>query len=158
MENNWIVKVAEKSDLERWQELLSVVKNDFYDLDLANDENHINFLMKNIDRKTAVYIEEYGKIIGGVVYSTSSNHISWLGVDPQYRRKGIGTLLVKFALEKLNEKNEIKVRTFIEEHWQSKISHPFYKSLGFEPNEVIYENMENNAGHPMIEFIWKMES
>ena len=153
MENKWIVKKAEKKDLGRWFNLLNSVKHDFYDLDLANDEHHKNFLLKNIDRKTVIYVDNGEKIIGGMVFSPNSNQISWLGVDPEYRRQGIGTLLVKYMLNELSDRKEFKVRTFIEEHSQSKISHPFYESLGFKRREIIYENMENNAGHPMLEFI-----
>ena len=157
MENNWIVKIAEEKDLNRWYNLLDSVKHEFYDLDLANDENHRNFLRRNFDRKTAIYVEDEDTIIGGMVYSPKSNQISWLGVNPNYRRKGIGTLLVRYMLEKLNDRIEFKVKTFIEEHWQSKASHSFYKSLGFEPKEICYDGMENNAGHPMLEFLKKIE-
>jgi GNAT superfamily N-acetyltransferase len=137
--------------------LLETVKPDFYDLDLANEEKHRNFLLRNIERGTAIYIEEGQKIIGGMVYSPNSSQISWLGVDPEYRRKGIGTLLVNYMFEILKDRKEFMVKTFIEEHWQSKTSHPFYRSLGFEPKEINYENMESNANHPMLVFVKNKE-
>ena len=152
MENNWVVKIAELNDMVRWLNFVKTVVHDFYDIDLINNENYLNVVEKNIKRKTAIYIENENKIIGGMIYSPNQNHISWLAVDPEYRRKGIGTALVKYMFSQLSDSKEFKVKTFIDDHWQSKTSHPFYKSLGFEPKEINYDNMENNANHPMRVF------
>ena len=146
MENKWNVKIARIEDLNKWFKFVKNVIHDFYDIDLVNDESYKKAVEKNIKRKTAIYVEEKDKIIGGMLFSPNSNQIGWLAVDPDYRRKGIGTLLVKYMLKELEDRKE---------HWQSKASHPFYKSLGFEPKEISYENMENNANNPMLIFIRK---
>jgi GNAT superfamily N-acetyltransferase len=157
MQYDWKIKVAQICDLDRWFDFLRNVIHDFYDIDLINDQHHKEFLIKNIKRKTAIYIENENKIIGGMVYSTNQNQITWLAVNPEYRRKGIGTALVKYMFNELSDRKEYKVNTFIDGEWQSKVSHPFYKSLGFEPKEISYDNMENNANHPMMIFIKKIE-
>ena len=151
MENHWIVKIAELNDMEKWFNFVKTVIHDFYDIDLINNENYRSIIEKNIKRKTAIFIENEAKIIGGMIYSPNSNHIGWLAVDPEYRRKG--TALVKYMFNKLTDRKEIKVKTFIEDDWQSSVSHPFYKSLGFEPKEINYDDIENNANRPMRVFI-----
>jgi len=88
-----------------------------------------------------------------MIYSPNQNHIGWLAVDPEYRRKGVGTALVKYMFKELHDRKEFKVKTFINGEWQSKATHPFYKSLGFEPREINYDDMENNANHPALVFI-----
>ena len=153
MENNWIVKVAEIGDMGRWFDFVKNVIHDFYDIDLVNDEHHRDIIEKNIRRKTAIYVEIEEKIIGGMIYSPNQNHIGWLAVDPKYRRKGVGTALVKYMFKELSDRKEFKVKTFIDGEWQSNASHPFYKSLGFEPTEVCYDGMERNANKPMLVFI-----
>ena len=153
MENNWLVKIAELNDMKRWLNFVKTVLLDFYDIDLVNDKNYVNVIEKNINRKTAIYIENESKIIGGMTYSPNSNHIGWLAVDPEYRRKGVGTALVNYMFSQLSDRKEFKVKTFIDGHWQSEVSHPFYKSLGFEPREINYDDMENSANHPMRVFI-----
>ena len=153
MKTEWIVKIAELKDMDRWFNFVKYVIHDFYDIDLVNDQQHRNIIEKNIMRKTAIYVEEENKIIGGMIYSPNQNHIGWLAVDPQYRRRGIGTALVKYMFTELPDRNVFKVKTFVESEWQSEASHNFYKSLGFEPKEICYDEMERNAGHPMLIFI-----
>jgi ribosomal protein S18 acetylase RimI-like enzyme len=87
-----------------------------------------------------------------MIYSPNHNHISWLAVDPDYRRMGIGTALVNFMFIELADRNEFKVKTFVNGEWQSKASHNFYESLGFIGKEICYDEMERNAGHPMQVF------
>ena len=153
MENNWIVKIANHNDLDRWFKFVTNVTHDFYDIDLVNNANFRNVIIKNINRKTAIYVEHNGKIIGGMTYSPNSNHISWIAVDPRYRRRGIGSKLVKHMFKELSDRKELTVKTFIEGEWQSDVSHPFYRSLGFEStNEISYDDLENNANKPMLKF------
>jgi predicted GNAT family acetyltransferase len=92
--NNWTIKIANMDDIGRWLAFVKNVAHDFYDIDLPNDENYRSAIIKNIKRKTAIYVEESDKIIGGTIYSPNSNRIGWLAVDPMYRRRGIGTALV----------------------------------------------------------------
>ena len=153
MENKWVIKIAKINDIEKWFSFVKTVIHDFYDIDLINNEHFRSVIEKNIRRKTAIYIENETKIIGGMIYSPNSNHIGWLAVDPEYRRKGIGTALVNYMFDELSDRKEFKVKTFIDDDWQSSISHAFYKSLGFEPKEINYDNMENNANRPMRVFI-----
>ena len=158
MENKWIVKIAELNDIDKWFNFVKTVIHDFYDIDLINNEHYRGVIEKNIKRRTAIYVENEKKIIGGMIYSPNSNHIGWLAVDPEYRRKGIGTALVKYMFNELADRKELKVKTFIEGDWQSNVSHPFYMSLGFEPKEINCDDMENNANRPMRVFIKKNQN
>jgi ribosomal protein S18 acetylase RimI-like enzyme len=152
MKGKWIVKIAGMEDLNRWLTFVKKVTHDFYDIDLPNDENYKQAVIKNIKRETAIYVED-NDIIGGMIYSSNQNHITWLAVDPDYRRRGIGSALVEYMFKKLPDRKEYKVKTFTENDWQSKTSHPFYKSLGFISTVTNYDDMVNNENHPTLVFV-----
>src|SRR3989338_6204728 len=50
-------------------------------------------------------------------------------VSPEYRKKGVGKLLMNKVLKKAKELN--CYRLFIESHYDNKIAHNFYEKLGF---------------------------
>ncbi|MDQ3191018.1 MAG: GNAT family N-acetyltransferase, partial [Bacteroidota bacterium] len=58
---------------------------------------------------------------------------SWDILDPNYQNKGLGSLLLKFRIEKLKEFKSLKritVRT-------SQFAYKFYEKNGFELKEII---------------------
>ena len=69
---------------------------------------------------------------------TSSDSIEMLFIDPTHRRKGIGKLLVSFALENLNL-NKVDVNE------QNEQALAFYLSQGFE---VINRSNLDGSGKP----------
>jgi ribosomal protein S18 acetylase RimI-like enzyme len=156
--NKWKICIANVDDYNKWMQFASTVVNDFYNIDLPNDSNFCSVIMKNIKRGTALYVEEKGSIIGALVYSPNQNHIAWIAVHKDYRRRGVGTALVKYMFDQIPDRNEYKVKTFLDGEFQSVASHAFYKSFGFEPKEIIYEDMEKNANHPMQLFVKKRKS
>ena len=101
---NWVIKIATLNDCKKWFSFAKGVMHDFYDIDLPNDENYKNAIIKNIKRETAIYIEDNEKIVGGMIFSPNQNHIGWLAVDPKYIRKGIGTALVNYMFKKLSDR------------------------------------------------------
>lgn len=148
---NWIVQVAQISDIDRWFSLVKSVEHDFHDVDLANDQNHRSIIIKNIIRGTAIYIENEDLIVGAMIYSPNQNHIGWIAVHPDYRRQGIGTALVGYMFKALDQAERFKVKTFTEGDTSGSAARPFYQSLGFVPDEVLYH--EEGLTHPVQLFI-----
>lgn len=116
-------------------------------------------MIKNIKRGTAIYVEDISKhnipIIGAMTFSTNSNHISWLGVHPSYRRKGIATSLFEYMLKHMADVEEIRVKTFLYDDEYGKAARSFYKSKGFVGDEIEMDNQ--NFPHPVQEFIKVMK-
>ena len=95
-----------------------------------NPEIAINMKIKNNDNLFFI-AEEENKIIGTII-SGFDGHRGWLyslAVNPDYRRKGIGTLLVKRALYELKNLGCLKVNLQIYE--KNKTVKDFYKKIGF---------------------------
>ncbi|MDI6806761.1 MAG: GNAT family N-acetyltransferase [Candidatus Aenigmarchaeota archaeon] len=86
--------------------------------------------------------EEDGKIVGFITYTSDKGkiEISWIGIDPNYQRRGIGSKLLKrleSGLRQIGVK-ELRVKTVAE----STIYKPydqtraFYRKMGFEVEKV----------------------
>ncbi len=152
---NWVVKSASIDDVERWFIFASTVKEDFYNMDLANDENYRSSMIKNIERGTAIYIEDSSKhdspIIGAMTYSPNQNHIGWLAVHQDYRKKRVASLLMKHMLGELSAAQEIRVKTFLYDDKYGKAARNFYKKHGFIPKDILMK--EKGYPHPVQVFV-----
>ena len=130
MQNIKIRKLEQKDS----PEVLEIVKNlrgwfDNYALtfEIPND---LNFHQGHA-------AEWDGKIVGFVTYSSFEGEvfISWLGVSPDYQRKGIGEALVRELEEKLIRLgiNKLKVETLSEKikYKPYILTRNFYRKMGF---------------------------
>lgn len=86
--------------------------------------------------------EENGEILGFITYTSNDGEtkISWIGVNPKFQRKGIGTKLLKRLEKELNKlgAKELRVETVAEtENYKPyEITRTFYKKMGFEFGKV----------------------
>ena len=119
-----------ESVISLWKEVLN--PNQYHN----DPEIAINMKNKHNDNLFLV-AEEDNQIIGSVI-SGFDGHRGWiysLAVHPRHRRKGIGTSLVKKALEKLENLGCLKVNLQINSDNKSVIG--FYEKLGFNIEERI---------------------
>ena len=92
------------------------------------DEEHITYSM---DGCIQIGMEDNGQLIAGLdaeITTFKILYVSTLFVDPEYRRKGIGTRLIR-EMEKRAAAmgvNTIRLDTF---DWQGK---EFYEALGYQ--------------------------
>lgn len=92
------------------------------------DENYITYKMNGCIQ---IGMEENGKLIAGLdacVTAFRILYVSTVFVDEEYRRKGIGTRLIREMENRAAEMgvNTIRLDTF---NWQGK---EFYEALGYE--------------------------
>ena len=74
--------------------------------------------------------------------------ICCLAVAPEYRQRGIGSLLLKEALDELDRSKEISVSTFRENDEKGAAPRALYKKFGFQEAELVEE-----FGYPNQRFI-----
>ena len=87
-----------------------------------------------------IYAYDQGKLIGtGKVISDGiiNGYLCGLGVDPDYRSKGIGTKISKLLVERCKNE-ELHIQFFCEERLV-----PFYERMGFEVYEIGMKVKEN---------------
>lgn len=151
----WVVKSANLDDAERWFDFAATVQADFYNIDLANDENYRLGMTKNMKRGTAIYIEDSSKldspIIGAMTYSPNQNHISWLAVHSDHRKMRVASSLMEHMLSELANAKEIKVKTFLYDDEYGKAARSFYKKHGFIAKDILME--EKEFPHPVQVFV-----
>ena len=78
--------------------------------------------------KRALCVKNEQDIVGVLLYSRKHNMICCLAVDPAYRKRGIASILLKEALDKLDRYKDITVSTFRENDVKGIAPRKLYKS------------------------------
>jgi ribosomal-protein-alanine N-acetyltransferase len=127
------IRPARREDL---QEVLRVEYKCFkdpYPMDLLihlQETNPLSFLVAEVGGSVIGYII-------GTVRWMNVGHVLAIGVDPQHRRKGVGTTLMERLIDYFRKRGVSKVRLEAREsNWEAR---KFYSSLGFsEVGKVPY--------------------
>lgn len=136
-------------DIVSWMELVNNVSWNFPGLETSDKiEEHKNTVLRFMGRKEALCVKEDEKIVGVLLFSTKHNMICCLAVLPSHRRKGIASMLLVEALNKLDRDRPIKVSTFREGDSKGVAPRALYKKFGFVEGKLIEE-----FGYPNQEFV-----
>jgi ribosomal protein S18 acetylase RimI-like enzyme len=150
IQNSYLLNFAVENDLEKWIELVNVVKNKFPGLDNKEEfENYKKILIKNILRQTAICVKNNDNIIGAALFSLNSNCISWLAVHPNHRRKGIASILMDKMIKQFPKGKDVSVTTYRENDKKGIASRNLYKKYGFVESELLVE-----YDYPLQKFIF----
>ena len=132
------VQIATRADIPSWLELASQVE--FLFGPMVDQPDFQNALRKNIDRESAYCVREQNlsagaPLMGGLFLSfiPPEYHIGWLSVAEQWRRKGIGTVLLEHVFDLIKPPAVLFVTTFGEDIPEGQPARQFYKKMGFEP-------------------------
>ena len=140
-----IVELATKEIFNDWIELAREVEPLFQGSMAENEEFH-NFMFNTIEKGQAFIIHEPNtkKLMGLITISTNKNEITWFAVAKEYRGMGIGSKLLEYAINKLNDKEEIRVITFRKDYKEGIPARRIYEKFGFKDfNDNIFFD-----GHP----------
>lgn len=132
-----IVQKATKDDFQNWLKLASEVEHLFGPM--VDNRLFHDSLMKCIAEGRALCVRERnGKpgspLIGGLMLSAEPPvyRIGWLAVAKEWRRKGIGRLLVEYVFNNVKRPSEVIVTTFAENDKLGQEAVMFYKNMGFK--------------------------
>ncbi|MGN1103299.1 MAG: GNAT family N-acetyltransferase [Candidatus Coproplasma sp.] len=131
---------GESSCIDSWMQLVRKVSWNFPGLETEERiAEHKQTLLKFIDKKQALCVKSQGTIIGVLLFSHSKNMICCLAVDPEYRKRGVASILLKKALDELDGSREITVSTFRENDEKGIAPRALYKKFGFQEGELTEE-------------------
>ena len=139
------IKIGTKEVIPQWIELAREVEPIFQG-SMADNEDFKSFMKNKIEKREAIVaIDENNsnELMGLITISHNKNSISWFAVFEIYRNQGVGSVLLEYGLNELNDKKEISVITFDENYIKGFASRRIYEKFGFEDYESIIEH-----GHP----------
>jgi ribosomal protein S18 acetylase RimI-like enzyme len=98
---------------------------------------------KDIARKLGVQLELFfvgvqgGAIVATVMagYDGHRGSLNYLAVDPQHRRRGYGTALMRHVEQRLAERGCPKINLMVRSANAEVVA--FYRRLGYAPDEVV---------------------
>lgn len=130
--------VAKENIIPQWNELAREVEPIFQG-QMADTIGFQDFMRKKIEQEEAFIVcsEINNSLMGLITVSRQNNRISWFAVSEQYRNKGIGTVLLTYALNQLDRTKDITVTTFLEGFGPGGPARTVYKKLSFADFQVI---------------------
>ena len=116
-----------------WENLAREVEPLFEDK-MAGDKDFREFMVRKIAQRDAFMVrdkEHSNELLGLIAISHHINAISWFAISEKNRGKGIGTLLLSYAIADMDKTKEISVITFREDSKQGQPARKLYKKFGF---------------------------
>ena len=114
---------------------------------MAEDKVFHEFIQRKIAQHEAFIVrdgEHSTELMGLIAFSHHNNAISWFAIFEKHREKGIGSKLLAYALNELNNKIEITVTTFREDNEAGIPARRLYQKFGFRDFDANYFH----DGHP----------
>lgn len=134
------VVFGDSSEIDSWMRLVRKVSWNFPGLETEESlEEHKQTVLKFMDRKQALCVRNGTAVAGVLLFSRSRNMICCLAVDPEHRKQGLASILLKKALDELDRSKEITVSTFREDDEKGIAPRALYRKFGFQEGEMTEE-------------------
>ncbi len=138
-----------EQDIDSWMELVKSVRWTLPGLETETAlQEHRNTVLKFMHQKRAICVKDGNRIIGVLLFSAEHNMICCLAVASEYRKQGIGSKLLTYALEKLDRTQPVTVSTFREDDEKGTAPRALYQKHGFIPDALTKE-----FGYPNQKFV-----
>ena len=137
------------TDLDSWMALVQRVSWNFPGLETPElIAEHRSTVLRFMNDHRVVCAKDEETVIGVLLFSKKHNMICCLAVAPEYRRKGIASMLLSEALSQLDGSRNITVTTFRDMDEKGVAPRALYERLGFRPGKLLDENH-----YPVQEFV-----
>ena len=140
---------AAPEDIGNWMKLVERIRDNFPGLETQERlDEYETTVLKFMSRRQAICMRSGDEIAGVMLFSQSRNMICFLGVSPDYRRRGVATALMDEALRNLDRAGKISVTTFRADDEKGVASRALYRKYGFTEDALLEE-----MGYPVQRFI-----
>lgn len=131
---------GDSSMIDSWMHLVRKVRLEFPGLETEESlEEHKQTVLKFMDKKQALCVRNRKTVVGVLLFSRNRNMICCLAVDPEHRKQGLASILLRKALDELDRSKEITVSTFRENDDKGIAPRALYKKFGFQKGEMTEE-------------------
>ena len=135
--------------IDSWMKLVRKVSWNFPGLETEESlDEHKKTVLEFMDKQQAICVKKGETVVGVLLFSRSRNMICCLTVDPEQRKKGIASILLRKALDELDRSKDITVSTFRENDDKGTAPRALYMKFGFQEGEMTEE-----FGYPSQEFV-----
>ena len=143
------VKPGVPADMESWMSLVRRVRGNFPGLETEDGlEDHRKTVLRFMEDQRALCVKLGETVVGVLLFSRKHNMICCLAVAPEYRRRGIGSALLKEALNRLDRNRDITVTTFRTGDEKAAAPRGLYSRFGFAEGKLGEE-----FGYPVQEMV-----
>lgn len=137
------------SVIDSWMQLVRKVSWNFPGLETEESlDEHRQTVLKFMKKKQALCVIKNETVAGVLLFSRNRNMICCLAVDPEHRKQGLASALLKKALDELDRNREITVSTFRENDDKGTAPRALYRKFGFKEGEMTEE-----FGYPTQVFV-----
>ncbi len=127
-------------NIEGWMRLVRRMRWNFPGLETQQSlDEHRSTVLRFMGKRQAIGVKVGEEIAGVMLFSRGHNMICCLGVSPDYRRRGIASMLMEEALRNLDRTRDISVSTFRAEDEKGPAPRAFYEKYGFVADELVEE-------------------
>ena len=137
-ENIWRSRItfAAEKDIPAWMDLVRLVIDGFPCL---VEKQYLKQLQEYIGNRRALILKDADTAIGIMEFHEAAGSIDFLGVHPQYRRRGIAKAFCEKALYELSNSGAVTVTTFREGDKADTGYRRAFRRLGFVEGELLVE-------------------
>ena len=114
-----------------------------------DEADYLEKLRVFIEEKRALVLRDGGTLVGVAAFSAPTGSIEFLGVHPQYRRRGVQKLFLDALIGRYLPGREISMTTFREGDKADTGHRELLKRLGFAERELLVE-----FGYPTQRFVY----
>lgn len=127
-------------DIEKWMNLVTQVRWSFPGLETQEKLNeHRATILKFMGKRQAICVKDGNEIAGVMLFSREHNIICCLAVSPEYRRRGVASMLMDEALANLDRTKGISVSTFRADDEKGSAPRALYEKYGFVEDALVEE-------------------
>lgn len=139
------IQLATMEDIPSWMKLLRLVVDGYPVLDETDYLYKLKIFIKN---KQALVLKDGELLIGAMAFSTPPCSIEFMGVHPQYRKRGIQKLFIDALLEDYYPEQDICITTYRNGDKADTGYRKELQKLGFAEQELLVE-----FGYPTQRFV-----
>lgn len=144
-----IISYGTSEDIENWMKLVDCIRLNFPGLETqAGLDDYKATVLKFMGKRQAICVKNDGEIVGDMLFSRGHNMICCLGVSPDYRRRGVASMLMDEALRNLDRTKDISVSTFRADDVKGIAPKALYEKYGFVEDKLI-----ESFGYPNQKYI-----